>query len=283
MTIRPVIVAISSHVARGTVGNRIITPVLESHGFDVWAVPTVLLPFHPGIGRGVKAVTEEDAFASWLNSLSELADGQRIVGVISGYFGSVKQIVAVREFVTRLRDKQSITYLCDPVMGDANGLYVPLEIAGAIQAELVPIADVITPNIFEFGWLKSGRASAMPIDEVVSKMGHWSDSCRNDVIVTSAEEEGRKTLSRIGNISTSGDKIRGFVHAKVLKVPSGTGDMFSAAYLGYRLGGHADPLRRATSAVWAAVKQSAGDIDLSMHGHTEDTESEILEIDFGEN
>ena len=45
-----VVISISSHVARGCVGNRAMVFALERLGFETWAVPTVLLPHHPGHG-----------------------------------------------------------------------------------------------------------------------------------------------------------------------------------------------------------------------------------------
>ena len=36
------VIAISSHVARGSVGNRAMVFALERLGFEVWAVPTIV-------------------------------------------------------------------------------------------------------------------------------------------------------------------------------------------------------------------------------------------------
>jgi pyridoxine kinase len=40
--IRPSVIVISSHVVRGSVGNRAAVFALETLGFPVWAVPTVI-------------------------------------------------------------------------------------------------------------------------------------------------------------------------------------------------------------------------------------------------
>ena len=42
------VIVVSSHVARGSVGNRAAVFALETLGHPVWAVPTVVLPWHPG-------------------------------------------------------------------------------------------------------------------------------------------------------------------------------------------------------------------------------------------
>ncbi|MGB1920751.1 MAG: bifunctional hydroxymethylpyrimidine kinase/phosphomethylpyrimidine kinase, partial [Candidatus Puniceispirillaceae bacterium] len=44
-------------------------------------------------------------------------------------------------------------YILDPVLGDSDNLYVKPQIAESLQAELLPLADIITPNRFELGFL----------------------------------------------------------------------------------------------------------------------------------
>ncbi len=43
--------------------------------------------------------------------------------------------------------------LCDPVIGDHGGLYVPEAVATAIRDRLMPLATLATPNRFELAWL----------------------------------------------------------------------------------------------------------------------------------
>ncbi len=45
-----------------------------------------------------------------------------------------------------------------PIIGDEPaGIYVDEAAASAVRDQLVPLADIVTPNAFELGWL-SGRA-----------------------------------------------------------------------------------------------------------------------------
>jgi pyridoxine kinase len=50
------VIVISSHVVRGSVGNRAAVFALETLGHPVWAVPTVILPWHPGHGPAKRIV-----------------------------------------------------------------------------------------------------------------------------------------------------------------------------------------------------------------------------------
>ena len=62
------IITISSHVAYGAVGNRIIVPALEALEIGVTALSTVQLPWHPGMnaafGKGARIVPDNGAFAA---------------------------------------------------------------------------------------------------------------------------------------------------------------------------------------------------------------------------
>ena len=65
------VIVISSHVARGSVGNRAAVFALETLGFPVWAVPTVILPWHPGHGRATRIVPPLDQFKALMADLSD--------------------------------------------------------------------------------------------------------------------------------------------------------------------------------------------------------------------
>ena len=69
-TVRPAVVVISSHVARGTVGNRAAVFALEILGFPVWAVPTVMLPWHPGHGPAPRIVPDAAEFSDFMAALA---------------------------------------------------------------------------------------------------------------------------------------------------------------------------------------------------------------------
>ena len=40
----------------------------------------------------------------------------------------------------------NLIYVCDPVLGDAGKLYVPAELVGIYKRDVIPVADIITPN-----------------------------------------------------------------------------------------------------------------------------------------
>ena len=63
------VIVISSHVVRGTVGNRAAVFALETLGHPVWALPTVILPWHPGHGPSTRIQIPESEFDAVIDDL----------------------------------------------------------------------------------------------------------------------------------------------------------------------------------------------------------------------
>ena len=260
---RPIVVVISSHVAKGSVGNRAMVPVLEAMGYDVWAIPTVLLPYHPGQGQGVRVALDAGDFGGILDNLARREEIQRVKAIISGYLGSVQQVSEVVRFVQAVRHVADCHYVCDPVIGDAHGLYVSQPQAEAIRDMLVPIADLITPNRFEHAWL-AGDAGIVhhDLEQTVALASRLPAPVQ---IVTSAlagDKAKRKTS--IGNlfIDCRRQRASACMHARLESVPNGTGDLFTAAFCGFHLTGLGDELRRATRLVLGAIARTPQGDDL---------------------
>ncbi|TIT74433.1 MAG: pyridoxal kinase, partial [Mesorhizobium sp.] len=128
------VIVISSHVARGSVGNRAAVFALETLGFPVWAVPTVILPWHPGHSRATRIVPPLDQFRALLADLERAPWLGEVRAVLSGYLGEAGQAEAVASLVAAVKAKTpGALYVCDPVMGDSGGLYVPEPTAVALR------------------------------------------------------------------------------------------------------------------------------------------------------
>ena len=120
------VIVVSSHVARGSVGNRAAVFALETLGFPVWAVPTVVLPWHPGHGRATRIVPPPGEFAALMKDLERAPWLGEVAAILSGYLGDASQAAAVASLVDAVRAKNGrAVYVCDPVIGDLGGLYVP--------------------------------------------------------------------------------------------------------------------------------------------------------------
>ncbi len=131
------VIVISSHVVRGSVGNRAAVFALETLGHPVWAVPTVILPWHPGHGPAKRIVPPAEQFDDLIADLERAPWLGEITGIMSGYLGNAAQASSVARLVKTIKEKnKKVLYLCDPVIGDEKGLYVSEATAIAIRDEL---------------------------------------------------------------------------------------------------------------------------------------------------
>ncbi|WP_370638486.1 pyridoxal kinase PdxY [Aurantimonas sp. VKM B-3413] len=241
---RPAVISISSHVARGSVGNRAAAFALEALGFPVWSVPTVTLPFHPGHGPGTRIVPPAEAFAGLVDDLAGSPWLKEVGAVLTGYFGSPDQIaptVRLIEAVRRVNPEAIV--LCDPATGDAGRLYQPEETLAAIRDHLVPIADIATPNRFELEFLCGLELSDnRDLAEAASALGPRT------VVVTSAFAMLR---GGTGNLLVRDFETVLAEHRLIENAPKGVGDLTSAVFLARILSG-ATP-EKALQATTAAV------------------------------
>ena len=257
------VIVASSHVSAGAVGGRVSGFVLESLGFRVVAVPTVLLSWHPGVGPSTRVVP--DQFADVLADLADAPWLGDVAAVLSGYLGEPDQAAAVASLVgaVRLANPDTV-YVCDPVIGDIGGLYVPAATAHAIRERLVPLADVITPNVAELAWLSS-RASG-PTDIGAARTAATALGVRETVVTSLSAGTGRT-----GAAVFSAPESRIASHPELPGETRGAGDLFAARYLAARLAGDDTPvaLRCAAAATFAFVTaaQASDDGALPLAGN----------------
>jgi len=232
------VLALSSHVARGHVGLAATVPALSALGHEVWALPTVILASRPGLGRLAKYPLAAADLAGLLAALE--ADGcwHELDAVFTGYFASAEAVGAAAAAVKRLKQANpGVIVAVDPVLGDGGRLYVAADIAAAIRDQLLTLATVATPNLFELAWLTgAGHLSAQHGDkaEVVEAARRLGVPT---VVVTSAaetpEEIATALLSPMGVFWATLPKRRA--------IPNGAGDLFAGLLLGYLLRGQPAP------------------------------------------
>ena len=226
---KPAVITISSHVARGSVGNRSAVFALETLGYPVWSVPTVLLPFHPGHGPSQRIVPEPKQFSQFLDDLLNSSWIGEVQAVLSGFMANSQQVESVADMVAELkRRKPDLCYLCDPVIGDAAGLYVAEEIAAAMRDRMLPLADITTPNVHELAWL-AGQDDISDIGRIAALAAGLRPP---QTIVTSTPAFMR---GNIGNLLVNTGRTVMAEHRQVDGPPNGSGDLFSALYLAHVL------------------------------------------------
>ena len=249
---RRAVIVVSSHVARGAVGNRAAVFALETLGFPVWAVPTVILPWHPGHSRATRIVPPADQFAALLADLERAPWLDEVDAVLSGYLGDAAQAEAVASLVTAVKArKPGALFVCDPVMGDSGGLYVPEATAIALRDVLIPLADIATPNRYELEWM-----TGVALPDLDSTIAAALDLGPPAMLVTSAPA----TMAEgTGNLLLDAHHALLAEHHRIDRPPNGLGDLTAAIYLARVLSGHppAKALQSTTAAVYEILARTA--------------------------
>ena len=260
------VIVISSHVARGSVGNRAAVFALETLGFPVWAIPTILLPWHPGHGPATRIVPNSSEFGNFLEDVAAAPWIDEIGGILTGYMASVEQVKQVAGLVEQIgKMNPAITYICDPVIGDEAGLYVEEDIASAIRDLLIPQCKIATPNRFELAWLSNSKPAEDP-GEVVAQLKKLGRDC---ALVTSCPTDNS---TETGNLFVDKECRIMATHEKHQNPPNGPGDLTAAIFLGHYLSGlpQKNNLQMTTSSVLEIVEQSSkrGSDELTLESDT---------------
>ena len=245
------VIVISSHVMRGSVGNRAAVFALETLGFPVWAVPTIVMPWHPGHGPSTRLRFANDDFDSAMQDLSGSQWAGEVKAILTGYFGSTDQVKSVARMIRAMKAKNpDLLYVCDPVMGDKGGLYIPVETAEAIRDELIPLATLATPNRYELAWM-----SGADLDTNNEIMDAALALGPPKMLVTSAVP---MMAGGIGNLFLSGRHALLAEHRSIENVPNGLGDLLAALFLARLLQGQDDEkaLQLATASVFEVLART---------------------------
>jgi pyridoxine kinase len=256
------VISIQSQVAFGHVGNSAAVFPLQMHGIDVIAVPTTLLSNRPGYPTLRGRVLDAALVADLLRGIEERGAVDACKMILSGYLGSADITGVVADFVARAKARNpALTYCCDPVLGDRDrGLFVQQDIPPLVRDRLCRLADIITPNHFEFEWLCGAKAAT--IDQMIEAAQALMARGPSTVVVTSAElADTPDSEIEIVAIEQSQQGLKAWrVRTPRLPIsPNGTGDLFAALLVAARVQGKDTPdaLGHAASAIFAVLERTA--------------------------
>ncbi len=256
------ILAVSSHVSVGHVGNAAAVPALERLGHTVWRVDTVAFSNHPGHGHHTGTVRPDHEVRDLLTGIGRHTGWHGCAGIYSGYLGEAGSGWAVADAVDAARAVEPrLVYVCDPIIGDHGRVFVRDGVEKAIRERLAPRATAITPNAFELERLSGHRVETVEHAHAAAvTLLEWGP----DIVIGTGIPDGDDLAIVIVTVDGS-HTVRTRRRDRAF---FGTGDLFAGLFLAHYLDGR-DPARAMSRSVAGldvatAATEAAGTIDLAL-------------------
>ena len=228
------ILSIQSHVVSGYVGNKSAVFPLQLLGFDVDVVNSVHFSNHTGYPQGFEGdVLQGTQLVRILDGLERNGLLKDIGHLLTGYIGSESFLRQVIHVLLTLRKHREVRFVCDPVLGDAGQFYVSRELVKVYRDEVIPLANVVTPNQFEVEQLTGISVKtvqdALRACNILHKMGP------DLVFITSIVLEGDDSIAILASQQSSNGTTQAWrVDSPLLPGQyTGTGDLCAALLLGH--------------------------------------------------
>ena len=261
------ILSIQSAVAFGHVGNSAAVFPLQRIGVEVMPVYTVNFSNHTGYGAWRGPLIAPEDVRDVITGIEERGVFPSVDVVLSGYQGSEGIAEVILDAVGRVKAANpAAVYACDPVMGNAvSGCFVAPAIPVLLRDRVVPLADVITPNQFELGFLTG--TDPLTLDDTLASVDLIRATGPRTVLVTSVRRPDRPegTVEMLA-VTDEGAWI---VQTPLLPLKAnGSGDVTAALFTAHfvRTGDAADAMARTTSSVYDLLERTlaSGERELAL-------------------
>ena len=251
------ILSIQSHVTYGHVGNSAAVFPLQRAGHEVWPVHTVNFSNHTGYGDWGGPMIPASDVTSIIDGIEKRGAFPQIDAILSGYQGGADIADAIVETVRRIKAANpKALYACDPVMGNAkSGCFVSDEIPPLLRDRVVPVADIITPNQFELGYLTDSEVGTL--DETLAAVKKAQEIGPKTVLVTSVKRP-ETPEDQVEMLAVDGDRAF-LVSTPLLPFKrNGSGDVTAALFTGHytETSDVKESLRRTASSVYDLLENT---------------------------
>lgn len=245
------VLSIQSAVAFGHVGNSAAVFPLQRIGVEVLPVYTVNFSNHTGYGAWRGPLISPADVADVLTGIEERGVFPEIDVVLSGYQGGEGIADVIIDVVERVKKANpDAVYACDPVMGNAkSGCFVAPAIPELLRERVVPVADILTPNQFELGFLTGTEPDG--IDSTLASADLVRERGPRTILVTSVERPDREADTI--EMMVVDDAGAWIVQTPLIPMKAnGSGDVTAALFTAHyrRSGDAADALARTASSVF---------------------------------
>jgi len=197
-------------------------------GLGVWSLMTISLTWQPRQGPAHATRISDHDFSRFCNDIATSPFVNEIDAIMSGYFASPQQVASAAQLINKLKaNRPDIAYLCDPVMGDEGGLYIATETAQTIRTELLPIADIIKPNISELEWICGRKLNNN--QEIAAATAHYPARIK---LITSAFAHEKDATA---NLLIDDNQIWLVEHPLLSEPVNGLGDLTASLFFAHFL------------------------------------------------
>jgi len=266
----PLVLSIQSHVAFGHVGNSAAVFPLQRMGIEVIPVNTVQFSNHTGYGEFRGEVFSAIHIQEVIAGLRARGVLEHCSAILSGYLGDAGTGEVILDVANEIRRHQpKALYLCDPVMGDVGrGMFVRPGIPEFMKRRAVPLADIITPNQYEFEYLV-GHSLADTEDAISAARELLKQDNELQCVVITSLATPDVSVESLRTLAVKRDRAY-YVEAPRISLeplPNGMGDTFSAIFLGDYLqhGSISSALLHATGTLTELLQQTpSGSRDLPL-------------------
>ncbi|EQM74554.1 pyridoxal kinase PdxY [Microbacterium maritypicum] len=249
------ILSIQSAVAFGHVGNSAAVFPLQRIGVEVLPVYTVNFSNHTGYGAWRGPMIAPDDVREVITGIEQRGVFGQIDAVLSGYQGGEGIGDVIIDAVARVKSANpNAVYACDPVMGNAkSGCFVAPAIPVLLRERVVPVADIITPNQFELGFLTDTEPDTLESTLASVDLAHAMGP--RTVLVTSVERPDREE-GTIEMLAADGEGAWLVQTPHLPMKANGSGDVTAALFTAHYVetGSARIALERTASSVYDLLK-----------------------------
>jgi len=226
------VLSIQSHVVHGYVGNKSASFPLQVLGFEIDAINSVQFSNHTGYEVVKGQVLQQ-------NDLNDIFEGLAANNLLSsyshlltGYIGAASFLKLIVKIVKKLREQNpNIIYVCDTVLGDDGHMYVPEDLLPIFRDEIVPIADIVTPNQYEVSWL---TGMTIKTEDDVWRAVEWFHNQGVSIVAISSTDFCGKNELKAFLSKKGGERYSITIPKQAQGIPfTGAGDLFSSLFLAH--------------------------------------------------
>jgi pyridoxine kinase len=207
----------------GRCSIAVALPIISAMKIQCCPIPTSIFSNHTGFESFVWT-DFTDQMQPYMDEWAKL--DLKFQAICTGFLGSARQIELVKGFLRRFKTKETLAVI-DPVMGDYGKLYPTYAEELALKmVELLPYADILTPNLTEACILtQTPYREDFSLEELEALCERLSSMGPSRVVISGL----RISDTRIGNYVWERGKSPLLIPVeKIGTSRSGSGDVFSA-------------------------------------------------------